>query len=948
MSRSRRHLKLGLAVGATAALLAALLPASASAHAFLIRSSPQPGSRLGSSPRAMTLYFSEAFVRGSERVSIRRLGGAAISLPAPKAGGAVIHQSLPPRLRGVFVVSWRVLSDDGHISLGEFAFAVAAGAAALPTLSNSGGGGTSWSDVGASWLFFLGFALAFGGLASERYVWRRARVQVARAPAMVGLLLAALANVWLLVLVAGAERGGGFDAGLSGSALGNAVGTRPGTLTLITLAALTASVPFLRFRRVRSFALVPLLAAVVATAVRGHSGTANDWWALTADIVHLAAAALWLGALAHLVLAVARASDRVEALAGGARGYSRLALPTVLVVIASGVVTAIPEFRNLAAVVNSNYGRTLLIKAGLIGVALMLALASRRRALPGNPQPRWPLLRRLTQLESAALVGVLVAVAVLVNAAPPRSLAAPQIPAILGPPPLGPAVRLADMAGQLVVGVAATRGGELQFTIAPPSDQPKESVKLTAGAVEPDGRTLDLFPRTCGTECFTINYPLKRGRNVITARVSSSVWKGGDARFVIPWPLAPEQPAIVRRIATAMRHVRSLHVTEAVTSGPGSGTPPATYELTGRQFMQTEEFAGGGVDVRALGRQNGLTDLAFALPGSSIWYRMWIDDKYRLRREQILDPGHLIRRTFSYSGGATPATRSAPPSAPTVQPQSGALAGAPPPPPAGAVVFGREDGALAVGLAISAEPGGLELQTSVIGPDGKGVSSLAVRYRLRTSAGELPISAVLCGSGCYRAVVPSAGRPQSLLVAISGAGRAPRSLSFALPVRWPAPGATALLRRAAETWRRLRSLVISERLGSDPTHVLHTRYELVAPDKLRYQIVGGADAVVIGRRRWDRQPGQAWKESSTPPLAEPALQWARATNVHLLGGTTIAGRPVWQISFYDPSFGGFFEIWVDKTSARTLQLTLVAAAHFMHHSYSGFNAPVSIVPPARR
>ena len=83
-------------------------------------------------------------------------------------------------------------------------------------------------------------------------------------------------------------------------------------------------------------------------------------------------------------------------------------------------------------------------------------------------------------------------------------------------------------------------------------------------------------------------------------------------------------------------------------------------------------------------------------------------------------------------------------------------------------------------------------------------------------------------------------------------------------------------------------------------------------------------------------------------LTQPSLQWARATNAHLVGSTTVAGRPVWLISFYDPSFGGFFEIWVDKKRLHTVQLTLTAAAHFMHHSYSGFNRPLRIVPPTGR
>src|SRR5207253_9920180 len=97
----------------------------------------------------------------------------------------------------------------------------------------------------------------------------------------------------------------------------------------------------------------------------------------------------------------------------------------------------------------------------------------------------------------------------------------------------------------------------------------------------------------------------------------------------------------------------------------------------GRAFLATEAFASGAADVRPVGHSAGLTELAFALPGSNIWYRFWVDRYDRLRREQIVDPGHFIRRTFSYGGraGSSPATVPS-------------LGGAVQLPPAGAVVFG--------------------------------------------------------------------------------------------------------------------------------------------------------------------------------------------------------------------------------------------------------------------
>src|SRR5712691_11561759 len=125
-------LRRGLVSLAGVTLVALAASASAGAHSFLIRSDPAAGTRLTKGPATLTLYFSEPFVRSSEQVSLRRVGGSNVELPAPTSESARVRQPLPKNLRGVFVVHWRVLSDDGHLSLGEFAFAVGS-SAALPS-----------------------------------------------------------------------------------------------------------------------------------------------------------------------------------------------------------------------------------------------------------------------------------------------------------------------------------------------------------------------------------------------------------------------------------------------------------------------------------------------------------------------------------------------------------------------------------------------------------------------------------------------------------------------------------------------------------------------------------------------------------------------------------------------------------------------------------------------
>jgi copper transport protein len=634
----------------TAAVLSVgVFSASASAHSFLIRSQPEAGSRLAKAPRTMTLGFSEPFVAGSQRVELVRANGHVVELSRSRGRGSVIDQPLPANLRGVFIVSWRVVSIDGHVSLGEFAFA-AGSAGALPNVA-SASQPTSWSEVAASWLVFIGLALALGGLVSERVVWRPAPApeRIRAAPVVAGAILGAAGGLLELVLLAGNERGGGLTSGLNAGALGNAFATRPGKLTLAILIALAAAGVLARVRPLRTTAIVPLLAAVVFNADLGHSGTSSTGWAVVADSVHLAAVATWAGALAHLVVIAGRAEERRPAFIAGARRYSRFALPTVLVILATGVLTAIPEFRSVGEVVSTGYGRTLLIKSALIGVALLLALTARLRALPENPYPRLAVLRRLTMAEATMVLAVLIAAAVLVNAAPPRAPTAAQAStALLGPPPVaGPTLRLADLAGQLVVGLTAG-ARELQFTVFPPAYQAPGDLSLTAQAREPDGSSRNLFPRPCGNGCFAIGFPLRRGVTVVTAYASSSKWTGGHVRFAIPWPVGPEQPVVIRRVVNAVQALRSLTFTERVTIAYGSPQPPTIQSMSGHRFMQLDPLGAGGEDVRPLSTQSGLREFAFiyTLGGSNIWYRIWVDRSYRLRRELIVGEQGRLFRTF--------------------------------------------------------------------------------------------------------------------------------------------------------------------------------------------------------------------------------------------------------------------------------------------------------------
>jgi copper transport protein len=251
-------------------------------------------------------------------------------------------------------------------------------------------------------------------------------------------------------------------------------------------------------------------------------------------------------------------------------------------------------------------------------------------------------------------------------------------------------------------------------------------------------------------------------------------------------------------------------------------------------------------------------------------------------------------------------------------------------PPPGATVLAGESGDRAVGLAIM--PGG-RLEATVLGPDDNGVDGLSVALR----AGGRTFGATACGPGCYRAD----GRIDARRVTVVlGSG----AVAFVIPGR--TQPASPLVAEARRAFAGLRSLVIHERLASSRRDKLTTTFRIVAPDRLTYVTSAGARAVVIGGRRWDAQGKGPLVRSAQTPLQLPGAEWGpRWLNARALGWANVGGRRTRLVSFFDPRLPGWFELAVDPSTHRPLELKMTTAAHFMHHRYTNFNQPMKIVAP---
>jgi copper transport protein len=622
-----------------------LVPGAAGAHTFLVDSSPRPGERLESSPDAIRLRFTEPVVPGSARIELQDSSGQQVDLgPARALGAGQEVESLLPRLGdGIYVVAWESVSAlDGHLEVGEFAFAVGVRGGSS-TLAVRTGGGVAWPETVASWLALVGLMAAGGALASERWVWgpvaRHHPLEISGLPVGPLLMAGFLGSLALFLLLLRRAGEGGWA---------QVIGTAAGQAALIQVAAVSQAFVLVRIERTRTWAIALVGLALSAAASRSHAASVSVWWALPTNAVHLLAGALWAGGLLSLAVAAwrLRGDHRPAALAEGARRYASLALVAVALVLMSGVAVALSQFRDVSQLVATGYGRILLLKLALVAASLFLALAARRWALTGSGDIDSRLLRRLVRPEAASLLLVISVATVLANTTPPW---AQTSRVFLGPPPLrGSVVRLAGLADSpLAVHVAAT-DGRLEVRVVDPIREPAAGASIEIDARAPDGTQVGISPRTCGPGCATSTFRWREGWTELSVSVSSEEWGRGVARFSVPWPPGPERPGLLMWVLRVMRGQTRIEMTERVSSGLG-GVSETTFVLSGEQFAAEELYAAGGAtDVRLLPSAAGTRIIAAYLPGSSIWFRLEFDGENRLRHETIVSPGHQIERSFRY------------------------------------------------------------------------------------------------------------------------------------------------------------------------------------------------------------------------------------------------------------------------------------------------------------
>ncbi len=384
-----------------AASLAA--PAAALAHANLVDTQPENRAVLPLAPARVVVRFDDAVRVAPGNAAVRNGGGSVLA-----GGPSVLGRSLVLPLRdelvdGDYSVRWSAVSDDGHTVQGVLAFSVGTGRPPpAPTLrvTNEVGFGTVFSR----WIFFAGLLIGSGLALFDLLVWR----PIARNDIRTGWIALSLAAMFVSShgLVRASHAGVATRFGLTVQ-IASALAATGAAAAAIAVADRSAAL----------YGIVPAVLLLPVPTVAGHAlDPGRSWLEVPVDVLHVVAAAVWVGGLFALVVVVPREGAEPEIVQRAIRRFSTLALAAVVAVGLTGVVRALSELSAVSQLWTTGYGRAILAKTAIFALLLGLGAVSRAsiRARTGG-------LRNVVRLELALALALVVAVAILTSLRPGRS-----------------------------------------------------------------------------------------------------------------------------------------------------------------------------------------------------------------------------------------------------------------------------------------------------------------------------------------------------------------------------------------------------------------------------------------------------------------------------------------------------------------------------------------------
>lgn len=459
------------------------------AHPQIVATEPQPGAELAESPPLVRITFNERIEQAFAKLQVLDVHARPIDQGnGGRAAGddTSLQVDLPPLGPGLYTVLWQVVGSDGHLVKGVFPFIVrdqSAGSSVapptpipvVPTMMHlhkhedmpdvtpvpaQRAEILDWLPAIPRAMMLFGAILAAGGwffaalvllpalpVDAER-MWERA-LRVWRRCVGLGLILLLLA----VPLMAFAQTLL-FTGQVQLVDLALILFETEAGRMLLARAVLTIVLLVLLFAAARPDAPIAFLALFCGAALlltfslASHAATLPTSLPLMLDWIHFCAAALWGGGVVMFLwsLPVLRTGSppamNAEALTNVIERFSNLAFFCIIALVLSGVGNAVQFIRTPAALLETEYGRTLTLKLGIFVVLLCLGAFQLFMVRPGmasaDSRRVSPAFRRALALETLALTLLIGVVGRLTSISPPVAETAYVTPVPVFAPTLAP------------------------------------------------------------------------------------------------------------------------------------------------------------------------------------------------------------------------------------------------------------------------------------------------------------------------------------------------------------------------------------------------------------------------------------------------------------------------------------------------------------------------------
>jgi copper transport protein len=412
--------------------LGALSAPEASAHASLVRSEPADRSVVATAPVHIHLIYNEPV--SPLVLKLVAADGSATMLDKFVVNDATLTVTLPEQLAdGTHVLSWRVISEDGHPVSGSVLFSVGApSAGAVPAAEATADPVVRTAIWAAKVALSLGLFFGVGGAVFHG--------TIAAVPGSVRRFSLILIGIGLIaaVLSAGLQ---GLDAlALPLSRIGRpdvwSVGFATSFGRTVVAAILSFGLAIIALRASQSAlrlaaSMIALVGVGVALGLSGHASAASPQIITrSAVFIHGVGITFWAGSLVPLAVLLRSGGPDTGLVL---KRYGMLILPVFIALVIAGTALSLIQLDHVSALWTTAYGEVFSVKVMLIVGLLALAAINRFRLTPAYVRGAAGAGRHFARSIAVEVVLVLAifSVAALWRfTPPPRALAAMEALAI--------------------------------------------------------------------------------------------------------------------------------------------------------------------------------------------------------------------------------------------------------------------------------------------------------------------------------------------------------------------------------------------------------------------------------------------------------------------------------------------------------------------------------------